>query len=425
MTTKITYLVSHYPAISHTFILNEIRHLRDQGLDIDVCSINDPDRVDECLTVVEQAEKKRCFYVKSAGIGAIARAHLGLLLKSPLRYFRGLGMAVSLAGGSPRELLYRLFYFAEAVVVAHRMQHRGSSHVHVHFGSEVATVGLLVKQVAPVGFSLTIHGSDEFYDAPGFHLTRKVEEADFIFCISHYTASQLMRLSESQHWNKISVAPLGVDVNHFSPQKKSDDHDTLNVLCVGRLNAAKGIHLLLKAVAHLHRQYDSLRLIVVGDGELRASLESLVESLGIADRVEFAGAVNQDGIPPYYQRADVFCLPSFAEGVPVVLMEAMSMEIPCVASRITGIPELIDDGCNGLLFTAADVDALTAALKRLLDDPVLRQKLGRAGRQKVLAGYDLNANFTALAHHFVEQLDGCESSQEGRRGAVWASERYV
>ncbi|HHK40845.1 MAG TPA: colanic acid biosynthesis glycosyltransferase WcaL [Planctomycetaceae bacterium] len=346
-------------------------------------------------------------------------------MNSPLRYLQGLALALRLAEGAPRAMVYRLFYFVEAVVVARRMKQMGSSHLHVHFGSEVATVALLVKQVAPVTLSLSIHGSDEFYDAPGYHLTRKIEEADFIFCISHYTASQLMRLSGCEHWGKITVSPLGVDVRMFSPATAARDHKALNVLCVGRLDGAKGIHLLLRAVARLQGDMGQLRLTLVGDGEERASLLAFADSLGVGDRVEFAGAVNQDNILPYYQRADVFCLPSFAEGVPVVLMEAMAMEIPCVASRITGIPELIEDGKDGVLFTAADVDSLTAALRRLLEAPELRKAIGKAARQKVVAHYNREINFNALGCHFEANLDALESAHGIEEQTEWAPGRYV
>ncbi len=426
MTTKrITYLVSHYPAISLTFILNEIRHLRSRGLAIDVCSINDPDRADDGLTAIERSERRVCFYIKSAGIGHILSAHLTILLGSPLRYLRGLFSAIGLANGSPRQLFYRLFYFVEAVVVARRMQTTGSRHLHVHFGSEVATVALLVKEVAPITLSLSIHGSDEFYDAPGYHLPRKIEAADFIFCISHYTASQLMRLSPNEHWDKITVAPLGVDVQMFSPPPSNQrETGTLNILCVGRLNAAKGIHLLLEAVAALQQEFDSLRLTLVGDGEERVSLQALTESLGIGDRVTFAGAVNQENILPYYYQADILCLPSFAEGVPVVLMEAMAMEIPCVASRITGIPELIDDGKDGLLFTAADVQALTTTLQRLLADPSLRAGIGEAARHKVVAQYNRDNNFNALARLFEARLDALNAKHAtSQNEAGWVQGR--
>lgn len=424
ITKRITYLVSHYPAISLTFILNEVRYLRSRGQAIDVCSINDSDRSDNALTAVERSERDGCFYVKSSGVAAITMAHVAFLLNSPLRYLRGLSSAFRLAGGSPHQLAYRLFYFAEAVVVARRMQQTGSRHLHVHFGSEVATVALLVKAVAPITLSLSIHGSDEFYDAPGYHLTRKIEAADFIFCISHYTASQLMRLSPSHQWHKITVAPLGVDVQMFSPPSTHGETGTLNLLCVGRLNAAKGIHLLLQAMATLRRDFKALQLTLVGDGEERASLETLAEWLGISDCVVFSGAVNQDHILPYYQQADVFCLPSFAEGVPVVLMEAMAMEIPCVASRITGIPELIDDGEDGLLFTAANVQALTTALRRLLDDPSLRARLGERARRKVVARYNRDVNFNALARHFEARLDALDAGSATVGGdAGWVQGR--
>ena len=406
MTIKLTFLVSHYPATSLTFILNEVRSLRKQGLVIDTAAINAPDRALEKLTRAEREEQRNTFYVKSSGAMHILSACLRTAVTRPGRSLRSVLMAFKLSSGSPRQLLYRLAYLAEAMVVVEHMRRRGSSHLHAHFGSEVATVALLAKEIAPITLSLTIHGSDEFYDAPGFHLAEKIAAADFIFCVSHYTASQLMRLSAPEHWSKITVAALGVDVDRFMPANGIREGDQLNILTVARLNAAKGLHVLLHAFARLARMTSlpPLRLTLVGDGEEKASLEALARDLRIAEHVDFAGAKNQDEVLAYYRQADVFCLPSFAEGVPVVLMEAMAMEIPCIASRITGIPELIDDGVDGLLVTAADVDSLVDGLQRLLASPDLRQRLGSAAREKVLARYNRDRNFEFLARLFERRL---------------------
>ena len=404
MGRRITYLLSRYPAVSHTFFLTEIRALRRQGFDVDIISINDCDRPIEQLTHEEREERQATFYLKSSGPAAILAALWRALSSAPLRFLRAAGYAARLSRGAPRALLYRMFYLVEAAVVIERMRRAGSNHLHVHFGSEVATVALLAKQLAPLRLSLTIHGSDEFYDVSEYHLGEKMAAADFVFCISHYTASQLMRLSEYRHWRKISVAPLGVDIDKFRPGPPRDTTDPVTILCVGRLNAAKGLHVLLTALARLAPRFPDLRLTLVGDGEERRSLEALVDALGIRQRIHFAGVVNQDNILPWYQQADIFCLPSFAEGVPVVLMEAMATGLPCVTSRITGIPELIDDGVDGVLVTAADADALAAALAELIASPEKRRRIGTAARHKIATRYHLDANFEALGRAFQRQL---------------------
>jgi glycosyltransferase involved in cell wall biosynthesis len=171
-------------------------------------------------------------------------------------------------------------------------------------------------------------------------------------------------------------------------------------LCVGRLTAAKGQAILLKAVAQLHSQGSPVRLTLVGMGPDEHSLKAYAEQLGISEQVDFTGAVDQDHILDYYHAADIFVLPSFAEGLPVVLMEAMAMEIPCITTAITGVPELITNGEDGVLVAASDCDGLTAAISRLVNDAELRRRLGQAGRRKVIADYNLQHNtqhlFTVL-----------------------------
>jgi glycosyltransferase involved in cell wall biosynthesis len=281
------------------------------------------------------------------------------------------------------------------------MRSQNIKHLHVHFATPAASVGMLVKTVFGYGFSFTVHGPDEFYDAAGYNLPEKILAADFVFCISHYARSQVMKLSPVQAWPKFDVCRLGVDTQRFIPAPKSKQTGTCNLLCVGRLTPAKGQAILLEAVAQLQKLGIFVTLTLVGMGPDEQSLRQYAERLGIGGQVQFTGAVDQDHILDYYQAADMFVLPSFAEGLPVVLMEAMAMEIPCITTAITGIPELIDNGRDGLLVPASDSEGLTQAIEQLVKDPVLRRQLGKAGRLKVLSDYDLNKN----TRHLFEKLN--------------------
>ena len=200
------------------------------------------------------------------------------------------------------------------------------------------------------------------------------------------------------------MARLGVDPMIFSalPQRAKDD--VFEILCVGRLTPAKGQHLLIDVVDRLTQQGRRVRLRLVGDGPDETSLRASADRLASPESVIFEGAVNQDRIRTIYATADVFCLPSFAEGLPVVLMEAMSMQIPCVSTSIAGIPELIRNEMDGLLVPAADLEALVGALARLMDDGALRNRLARAGRARILEHYDLGRNVEALAGIFAERI---------------------
>ena len=278
------------------------------------------------------------------------------------------------------------------------------AHLHCHLAQQAATVGLYVHTVFGFGFSMTLHGPDEFYDAIGQFLTQKIAAAEFIICISNYARSQLMMLSPYIYWNKFIVSRLGVDPQLFSPQSKTDEHDFFEILCVGRLTPAKGQHMLIDAVERLTQQGRRVRLRLLGTGPEIASLRKQTAQNRIVDYVIFEGAMNQDRIRSFYAVADLFCLPSFAEGLPVVLMEAMAMGIPCVSTQITGIPELIRDGTDGLLVAPSDLDALVKALAKLMDDASLRERFSNSGRKRILKLYDLHRNVKELARHFAERI---------------------
>jgi colanic acid/amylovoran biosynthesis glycosyltransferase len=419
MSANLGYLISRYPSISHTFILREVRELRRLGFRIHVASINDPDRRKDELTPEERTQAESTFYVKAEGVKGAMRAHSVFLLNNPVSYLRGLWFALRLGGTDPRKLLMSCFYFVEAVMVGQWMRSLNLRHLHVHFGTPVATVGMIASKIFAFGFSITIHGPDEFYDAPGQLLPQKFASATFICAIGNFARSQIMKLCDSSMWDKIKLTPLGVDAQLFQPRAASCGTKVFEVICVGRLVAAKGQHVLLAAILQLQASGRAVRLRLVGDGPDRESLEAYVDKSGIAESVVFEGAVNQDRIRDLYATADIFALASFAEGIPVVLMEAMAMGIPCVATWINGIPELVRDSIDGLLVPPSDVDAFASAIARLMDDAELRHRLGAAGRERVIDKYDLSRNIARLAHVFDAHVS------ENPEGAVLSEERLV
>lgn len=402
----LAYLVSRYPAVSHTFIVREVRHLRAKGLDIRVASINDPDCSDADLTAEERAEASAAYYVKREGWRGVLKAHAEMLVTRPGAYLSGLRYSLRLGGSDLRKLLYALFNFIEAILIGRWMSRQGLEHLHVHFATPASTVGLIASRSFPITLSLTVHGPDEFYDALGYHLTEKIMGADFVCCIGNYARSQLMKLSPVSQWHKLEIAPSGVDPEIFAPRPFRNEPKPFEILCVGPLVPGKGQRILLAALARLDAAGREVHLRLVGDGADRGSLQEEVTARSLGSRVKLEGAVNQDRMRQLYATADVFALASFAEGIPVVLMEAMAMEIPCVATFITGIPELIRDGVDGLLVEPSDDEALADAIGRLIDDPALRQRLGRAGRRKVMAKYHLQRNTDRLATIFRRRLQG-------------------
>jgi glycosyltransferase involved in cell wall biosynthesis len=411
----LAYLISTYPTLSMTFVLREVRTLRELGFRVETASINPPDRPADELTQVEVDEAKRTYCVKQHGLSGATVAKLQTVFGNFGGYWRGVGLAFRLAGLDLRRLYLNLMYFIEALMVGQWMKRKGLRHLHVHLASQAASVGLFVRTVFGFGYSLTVHGPDEFYDAGRQMLTEKIRAADFLCCISSFARSQLMKLSPYEQWKKFVVSPLGVDPETFAPRperaaqegfKTRPAPEAFEILCVGRLIPAKGQHILIDAVERLTQEGRQVRLRLVGSGPDETSLREHAARSEAGECVIFEGAINQDRIRDFYAAADAFCLPSFAEGLPVVLMEAMAMELPCVTTHIAGIPELIRDGVDGLLVPPSDRDALVTALARLMDDAELRQRMGKSGRARVVEHYDLRRSVERLARIFAERVQG-------------------
>lgn len=398
------FLVSRYPAVSHTFILREVLALRALGLQIETASINDDDRDPGRLSVEEQTETARTFYVKRSGWRGAILSHCKVAFGMPRTYLRGLTYALRTGSEGVRGIIYSLFYFTEALMIGCWMRQQHLSHLHVHFGSAGATVGLLACHTFRFRYSLTIHGPDEFFDVGHFRLKEKFAAASFICCISSYARSQVFRLLPEADWAKVHVARLGVDVNRFAPAIRSESHDPLRIVCVGRLVETKGQAVLLDAVAQLRGEGIPVSLQLIGDGPSRNALRELAQKHQIESHVTFAGAVNPEAIVDLLRSSEAFVLPSFAEGIPVALMEAMAMELPCVTTFVNGIPELIEDNVDGLIVPPADVAALAQAIGKLAADPNLRLRLGKAGRTKVLRNYHLKTNASRLAEVWLQCL---------------------
>ncbi|WP_345710882.1 glycosyltransferase, partial [Kineococcus glutinatus] len=318
----------------------------------------------------------------------------------------GLGLAAR-SGRTARSRTWQSFYLAEALVLLEELRRRGIRHLHVHFANGSADVARLVVAMgraldgpqAGWRWTLSMHGPTEFEAVTAHDLPAKVRSAAAVACISDFCRAQLMRHSEPSSWPKLHLVRMGVDAARFtdaSAERAQRPTGPLRVLFVGRLVPEKGPALLLDAVAELRRRRGAaaVELRVVGGGPLEDGLRRQVRAGGLGNAVSLLGPLANEELPPQYRWADVFCLPSFAEGVPVVLMEAMATGLPVVTTAIAGVPELVRDGENGLLVPPGRVDALVDALLALADDPRTRHRLGAAGRGRVVGEFDpaLNAD---------------------------------
>jgi glycosyltransferase involved in cell wall biosynthesis len=391
---SLAYLLSQYPAINHPFMLREVRRLRELGFEIQVASIRPPDRPFDKLTPVEQEEARSAFYIKQSGLGSLLRAHLATLLARPAGYARGLFRAFRTGRSG-------VLYFAEAVVAGDWMMRHRLAHVHIHYCS---TVGWIAARIFPIAMSVTFHGQAEFANPNAFQLREKIRTSLFCRAISLHGRSQMLKVIDYREWPKIEVAFLGVDPREFAPRPFRADPDPFQIACVGQLAPVKGQHMLLAAMELLAREGRRVRLRIAGDGPDRAALEQDIASRNLARHVVMEGFLNQDKLRELYAQCDALALPSFAEGIPVVLMEAMAMEIPCVATWITGIPEIIRHEIDGLLAPPGDAEALARALARLMDDPALRRRLGQQARLRILEKFDLHRNTEHLAEIFRRRI---------------------
>lgn len=398
---SIAYLCSEYPAISHTFIYREIQSLRNEGFKVHTASIHKPAGLD-IMTPGEQEEASKTFVVLSQSATAIIRSHLGCLRRNPGGYVRMAASALRLTIRGPKDPIRAAAYFAEAGILLQWVHGNGITHIHEHFANPTAIVAMLMKRYGCITYSISVHGPDIFYNVDTSILAEKIREASFVRCISHYCRSQVMRLSDPEIWDRFHIVRCGIDPGLYTP-RPDPANATPQLLCVGRLVPAKGQHILLEACAILKREGTPFQLTFTGDGPDRASLEEHARIYDIRDIVTFTGALGQDKVHLQYDQSDIFVLASFAEGVPVVLMEAMAKEIPVVSTRITGIPELIDHEHDGLLAIPGDPEDLARQLKTLLADSSLRRKYGKEGRQKVIERYNQHRNNSQLGDHFRNQ----------------------
>lgn len=396
---KLGYLIGQYPAVNHTYILREVLTLRKRGFEVVTVSVRPCDRPREALSGEEAAEERRTFSVLGAGVLHAVGVNVRFLTRHPIRYLRGLIYAWSLTRGTPKLLIAYTGYFLEAVVAGYYFASCGVRDIHTHFAS---TALLLLSKIFPIRYSMTLHGSGEFVDIVGFHLAEKVKYAHFVVTISWYGRSQVLNACESAQWHKVIVLPLGVDTNEYAPRPSPPRPPgaPFRLLSVGHLSPVKGFPLLIEAIHLLRASNKNVELTLVGEGTVREELESLIRQLDLEEHVCLPGACNHDRVPEYLSQSDAFVMSSFLEGVPVVLMEAMAMGVPCVATRITGIPELIDPEIDGLLVVPGSAERLAEAIARLTDDRDLARRLGSAGREKVEGKYHLGRNMERLCETF-------------------------
>jgi len=397
---RVAYLVSQYPAPTHTFIRREVHALRERGIDVHTFGVRAP-KMAERLSPSDHAEWEKTFYLLPASLAAIVMAHLTALSRRPGRYFRTLKRAMDHRVPGAKAVLWALFYFTEALILARELERRSIGRLHNHFANAGAIVGYLAASLLDIPFSLTLHGMSEFEYPGGFLLRGKIEAADFVACVSHFGRAQAFKATHATDWPKMHIVRCGVELPGLSPLAKPvDATGPVRIVCVGRLSPEKGQIGLVDAFAQAIARGTYAELRLVGDGPDRAAVEARILQRDLQDHCSVVGWKSEHDVFDEIRQADLLVMASFMEGLPVVLMEALGLGIPVIAPCVAGIPELVRDGETGLLFSPGHWSELTECLQMLCHDAALRQRLGARGREVVEREFDVNRAVEPLVQHF-------------------------
>ncbi len=378
---RIAYLTTTYPAVSHTFIRRELREMERRGHSVFRLAIREADAPP--VDPEDREEQGKVLHCLSQPALHLLLGQLWTMLTRPLAFAGALALACRMARRSDRGLVRHLAYLLEACYLLQVLQRARVEHVHVHFGTNPTAVARLIRRLGGPDYSFTVHGPAEL-DAPvPLDLRGKVADAAFVVAISDYCSAQLRRWIRLEDWPKIHVVRCTVGDAFFEAAAPINP-DARTLVCVGRLCPAKGQALLIDAMSVVVREGVDARLVLAGDGEMRLMLEHRIREAGLSERVVITGWIDEEAVRRHLLAARALVLPSFAEGLPMVIMEAMAMERPVISTYVAGIPELVRPGENGWLVPAGNVEQLTGAIVEAMQAPVEQLRaMGASGRERV------------------------------------------
>jgi colanic acid/amylovoran biosynthesis glycosyltransferase len=404
---RIAYLVNQYPKISHAFIRREILGVESQGCDVTRYSLRQthedlPDPLDK----VEAAKTK---VVLDAGPVGLLLAVVRLALRRPMMFLRAVSLGARVGLRSERGLLRHAIYLAEACVLVHWFARDRIEHVHAHFGTNSTTVAMLCHALGGPHYSFTAHGPEEFDKAPLLGLGHKIERASFVAAISSFGRSQLFRRCRIPHWPKIDIVRCGVDESFLGPAPAPLPTQR-RLVSIGRLCEQKGQILLIEAMSRLRQRGRMAEIVLIGDGVLRPEIEAAIVRHGLETQVRILGWADSATIRRTLDESCALVLPSFAEGLPVVIMEAMARARPILSTYVAGIPELVVPGRNGWLVPAGSVEALVEGLCKVLDTPLEElTQMGMYGREDVRSQHEIGMLARKMAAKFREVIESGHS----------------
>jgi glycosyltransferase involved in cell wall biosynthesis len=399
----IAYLVNQYPKVSHSFIRREIAGVEACGIQVSRFSIREcgSELVDE----VDKQDLEKTRVVLDVGKVGLLCALLAVAITKPIRFFRAFRLMLQVGWSSERGVVRHLAYLAEACVLLGWFSDEGIAHVHAHFGTNSTTVAMLCHVLGGPPYSFTVHGPEEFDKAKAIALEEKINRAKKVVAVSSFGKSQLYRWCDRKHWSKIHVVHCGVD-ELFLRQPHIPIPDQPRLVCVGRLCEQKGHLLLVEAASQLAVEGLQFRLVLVGDGPLRPQIQTMIAQLGLQDHIEITGWASNYEVQQQILASRAMVLPSFAEGLPVVLMEALALSRPAISTYVAGIPELIESGVCGWLVPAGSVEDLAAAMRSALQLPVEKlDQMGRVGSERVTERHNSAIEASNLAALFPSNIE--------------------
>ena len=403
---RIAYLVNQYPTVSHTFIRREILALERRGCEVTRLALRGWDA--PLADQADQSERKLTRYVLKDGALPLLGAFLAAMVMRPAGLLRALALAWQMGRRAERPFPIHFVYLAEACRIVRWLRAESIQHLHAHFGTNSAEVAMLANVLGGPPWSFTAHGPEEFDKAQLIGLTEKIRRAAFVIAVSSFGRSQLFRWVEHQHWNKILVVHCGLDPGLFSGTPAYCSAPRL--VCIGRLCEQKGQLLLIEAFRRLLERGADAHLTLAGDGELRPAIESLIQQHRLGAHIDVTGWISNAEVRERLLAARALVLPSFAEGLPVVIMEAMALRRPVVSTFVAGIPELVSNGEQGWLVPAGDVEALVDVLRQCLDaSPTTLKTMGDSAFATVFQNHNVNTEAAKLAKLFRDSGPSIES----------------
>jgi colanic acid/amylovoran biosynthesis glycosyltransferase len=380
VSVRLAYLCNRYPAVSHSFVRREIEAVEAAGHSVHRFSLRPAADLNDEVDFQEAARTQAALTQGAVRLLLAALAQFG---SRPIKSLSALRTAWRLSGPGLDQKVRHLAYFLEAAWLARRLEELKVEHLHAHFGTNPAAVALISRAFGGPTYSFTVHGPDEF-DAPiGLSLREKIEGAKFVVAISSYGRSQLMRWISPEGWPKIRVIRSGLDKQFLDAPVQPVPANSTKFVCVARLAPQKGLPLLIAACEQLRSNGEDFSLTVIGSGDMRPELEKDVDQRGLKAIVTFVGVSSWPELWNHLLSARAFVLPSFAEGLPMVIMEALALSRPVVTTAIAGIPELVDAECGWVIPAGSEealVDAMTEALRA---SPEELARKGAVGRKRV------------------------------------------